>query len=327
MTGGIDIGLVNNMPDSALKGTERQFARLLAEAAPELAVRLHLFTLPEIARSDRARAHCDERYGSLGDLLSSRLDALIVTGAEPRAASLRDEPSWRSLTAVFDWAATNTVSTLLSCLAAHAAVLHFDGIERRRLADKRLGVFDHLATGPHALTEGAPGRPGAPPWRVAHSRWNELPEAALAAHGYQVLTRSAGAGADLFVKPRGSLFVHVQGHPEYDPDTLLKEYQRDIRRYLAGEQDRYPVMPSGYFAPLAASEAAEFEAFATSWRRARLSADIMALVPPALLETPKPADWSAPGRCLYRNWLRLIASEARQEARSTQTAREPALLV
>ena len=51
----------------------------------------------------------------------------------------------------------------------------------------------------------------------------------------------------MFVKQRKSLFVFFQGHPEYEANTLLLEYRRDIRRFLRRERDTYPPMPQGYF--------------------------------------------------------------------------------
>ena len=54
----------------------------------------------------------------------------------------------------------------------------------------------------------------------------------LAAKGYSVLTRSDEAGVGLFAKDNNSLFLFVQGHPEYEAETLLREYRRDIGRYL-----------------------------------------------------------------------------------------------
>ena len=82
---------------------------------------------------------------------------------------------------------------------------------------------------------------------MPHSRWNEIPEEALAASGYRVLTRSEDAGVDTFVKQRRSLFVFFQGHPEYESHSLLLEYRRDVGRFLRGERDSYPSMPFGYF--------------------------------------------------------------------------------
>src|SRR2546422_9778102 len=84
---------------------------------------------------------------------------------------------------------------------------------------------------------------------MPHSRWNDIPEDALASCGYRVLTRSEDAWVDSFVKQRNSLFVFFQGHPEYDAVTLLLEYRRDIGRFLRRERESYPIMPYGYFDP------------------------------------------------------------------------------
>ncbi len=128
----IDIGLINNMPDGALRSTERQFLTLLDTAADGVLVRLSLYALPGVPRNDSARAHINKFYAGIEDLWDRHLDGLIVTGTEPRAASLTDEPFWVSMTKVLDWAGDNTLSTIWSCLAAHAALLQSDGIVRRR---------------------------------------------------------------------------------------------------------------------------------------------------------------------------------------------------
>ena len=55
------------------------------------------------------------------------------------------------------------------------------------------------------------------------------------------------AGVDAFAKQDGSFFLFFQGHPEYEADTLLREYRRDVGRFLGGEREDYPAMPLGYF--------------------------------------------------------------------------------
>ena len=137
----IDIGLVNNMPDAALLATERQFSNLLAAASGRMDVRLHLYALSDVPRSAEARAALKRTYQDVKALRPGRLDALIVTGAEPVAPELDQEPYWRALADLIDWADANTVSTILSCLAAHAGVLHLDGIEREPLPAKCSGIF------------------------------------------------------------------------------------------------------------------------------------------------------------------------------------------
>ena len=47
----LDVGLINNMPDAALESTERQFIELLNAAASNVAVRLKLYSSPEVPRS------------------------------------------------------------------------------------------------------------------------------------------------------------------------------------------------------------------------------------------------------------------------------------
>jgi homoserine O-succinyltransferase len=241
-TGCLDIGLLNNMPDAALRATERQFSDLLAAAAGDRIIRLHFFTLGEIARGEAESARLRAAYSDFRERRNLRLDGLIVTGCEPRAARLTDEPYWNSLAEIVDWAEHNTISTIWSCLAAHAAVLHLDGIERRRLAEKRSGVFDCYPAAEDAMLADVPAL-----LPVSHSRWNDLPERELTAHGYRVLTRSAVAGVDIFTKRWQSLFVFFQGHPEYSADTLMREYRRDVGRYLRGESAGYPTPPVGYF--------------------------------------------------------------------------------
>ena len=170
------------------------------------------------------------------------LDGLIVTGAEPRTANLMDEPYWESLARVLEWARDHTHSTVFSCLAAHAAVLQMDGIGRSKSDDKHFGVFECGRVSHHRLMAGTPSR-----FTLPHSRWNGISEDELAANGYSVLTRSRGCGVDIFIKQFKSLFVFFQGHPEYEADTLLREYRRDVGRYLRGETETYPSLPRSYF--------------------------------------------------------------------------------
>src|SRR5215471_4178824 len=140
--GELTIGLINNMPDTALKATERQFMKLLQAAAGPRRIRFHCFSLPSVKRSPEAKWHVESEYSDLSELRQHKFDGLIVTGAEPVAPELDQEPYWRDLTELIDWAKLNTRSTIWSCLAAHAAVLHLDRIERRRLPAKCHGVFD-----------------------------------------------------------------------------------------------------------------------------------------------------------------------------------------
>src|SRR5438552_14855833 len=281
------------MPDAALDATERQFRALLSAAADDIAVRLTLYTLPEVVRTDFGRRQVSA-YSTIDELWERHHDGLIVTGTEPRAADLKDEPFWGSLTKVLEWAESHTYSTILSCLAAHAGILHMDGITRRPLGDKRLGIFECVRVSDHPLTATAPNR-----LRMPHSRWNEIPEEALLACGYRVLTRSEDAGVDAFVKQRKSLFVFFQGHPEYEGLTLLLEYRRDIGRFLRRERDTYPIMPYGYFDPETVETLTALRERAMVDRREELLAEFAS----AMAACKVTNTWRSTAEYLYRNWI------------------------
>jgi homoserine O-succinyltransferase len=299
----IDIGLLNNMPDAALEATENQFAGLLQAAAGTLPVRLHYYSLPEIPRGDAAQSRINALYGGLPELWRSRLDALIVTGAEPRTADLRQEPFWTSMVEVIEWCRGNVESSVWSCLAAHAAVLHLDGVLRKPLSQKSCGVFEHTVehgvNPAHPLTRGLGTRTFAP-----HSRWNQVTRDLLLGCGYDVLTYSAVAGVNLFAKRAGSLFVFWQGHPEYDEQSLLKEYQRDIGRYLRGERESFPTMPQGYFDQEASRQLLEFQTKATAGRHVRLLEQFPVRAAAAGIANT----WAADAVQHYRNWLQMLVA-------------------
>jgi homoserine O-succinyltransferase/O-acetyltransferase len=297
---GVTVALINNMPDAALEDTESQFFSLLDAAAGDIPVHLQLYSLPEVPRSDRVQDHLSSFYLSAADLLAKQFDGAIITGTEPRQRNLRDEPYWRTLVNVFDWAEEHTSSTVLSCLAAHASVLHSDGIDRQPLGDKQFGVFDYHQTGAHALTDGLPQVVHFP-----HSRWNEVRADALTQHGYNVLDTSAGAGVNLFVKQKGhSLFMHFQGHPEYGSQTLLKEYRRDVRRFLKQERPTYPSLPRGYFDPAGTALLGDFRRAAEKHPCEETLADF----PESQVVNTLENTWHASAAHIYRNWLRYLLS-------------------
>jgi homoserine O-succinyltransferase len=315
---GIHIGLVNNMPDGALKATERQFLTLLDSASEGVVVHLSLYALPDVPRTESGRDHLSRFYSGIEQLWDRQLDGLIVTGAEPRTPNLTDEPYWGSLTKVIDWAEHHTHSTVWSCLAAHAALLHVDGIGRRRLGDKRFGVFEFARASDHQLTAGVPS-----PLRVPHSRWNDIPGNQLLDCGYRVLTQAKDGGVDAFVKQRKSLFLFFQGHPEYEANSLLLEYRRDVGRYLKRDRDTYPPMPEGYFDRNTADVLTALRERALSNRRKELFEDF----PTALVEKRIANRWRSVSARLYGNWLAYLyaQSECRLKGRRRRksfTARE-----
>lgn len=305
------------MPDSALEATERQFVSLLDAASEELTVRLHFYSLPGVTRSGASASRVDELYSNAESLLGSNLDGLIVTGREPLTPNLADEPYWKSFGVILEWARNHTHSTVWSCLAAHAAVLYQDGIGRVRSEQKHFGIFDCERLSDHSLTQGIPAR-----FEVPHSRWNGLREEDLIAHGYTVLSRTNDDGVDMFVQQHKSLFVYFQGHPEYELNTPMLEYRRDVGRFLRGEMDGYPRLPQGYFDAGCETRLMELRNKGIVNRREELFTEVSEALEGVSLQHA----WRSSAARIYRNWLRYISARKLSEL-AKSNAVEDALAV
>lgn len=286
------IGLVNNMSSGALKSTEDQFTRLLRAACPQRDISIELFSC--CSAGDRGGIR--PPYRTIEEMFNERLDAVIVTGMEPQAAHLEEEPAWRCLTRILDWASEAAVPTIWSCLAAHAAVFYLDGIRRSRLPAKLSGVFDcELVDVSHPLALDLPAR-----WSVPHSRLNGLSEAALVEAGYEILSRSEGAGVDSFMRVGPAPFLFFQGHPEYGAGSLLGEYMRDIRRYLDGLREEYPTVPCNYFDRSLEAALDDYRSHALRGHRDPGGIrEVLRLIG----NLPATDPWHRPAARLYANWI------------------------
>jgi homoserine O-succinyltransferase len=285
------------MTDDALEATERQFLSLLNAASGRMEARLSLYSLPGIARKSSLADHVSTLYSDFASLRNHQLDALIVTGREPMKADLAEEDYWGNFTLLLDWARENTYSVIWSGLAAHAAVQYTDGIRRVKSAEKYCGVFECEAISDHALIAGVPQH-----YTLPHSRWNGLQEDMLIRSGYSVLTRAKAAGIDMFAKSMPSLFVYFQGHPEYESDTLLCEYRRDIGRYFKVEAEKYPTIPGNYFDESVVASLNELRNTANN----RAGEKGLEEVSECLSRGKVRNTWRSTATSIYGNWLRFI---------------------
>ncbi|MCB1581167.1 MAG: homoserine O-succinyltransferase, partial [Alphaproteobacteria bacterium] len=67
------------------------------------------------------------------------------------------------------------------------------------------------------------------------------------AAGLKVLSVSDDGDVHMAVSPDGFRQLLFQGHPEYDTISLYKEYEREVKRFIAKECANYPPFPDHYF--------------------------------------------------------------------------------
>jgi homoserine O-succinyltransferase len=286
---------VNNMPDGAFLHTERQFTGLLEAACGSLFLELRRYALPGVPRGTCVAEQIGEQYLPLEQLWRSSPDAVIVTGSNPLAAELTDEPYWSDLVHLLEWSSQRAASVLLSCLAAHAALFAFDGVERRQLDAKRTGVFVQEVRRSHFLTDGI-----VSPLVLPHSRLNDVPSAAIESVGYEVLIGSQAIGWSVAHRRRnGCDLVLVQGHPEYDASSLLREYRRDAERFLSGARVDPPPLPIGC---VAAEDEASLASFHHRISRGRRDPGLISQLPFEEMAGRAGWPWRSVAITFYANW-------------------------
>ncbi len=295
----LHVGLLNMMPDAALTATERQFFRLVGSSNPISQFYIHPFTLDAIPRSMEAREYIDAWYEPLEVVMEQGLDALIITGANVTKPDLSLEVFWQPLGDVIAWADRQVTSTLCSCLSSHAVLLHRHGIERRGLAKKCWGIFNHeVKLRDHPLVHDVNTLVSAP-----HSRFNEISREQLEGAGLHVIIEGDEPGVQCAVSPDGFRTIFFQGHPEYDTISLMKEYKRDTLLHLEGKLPAYPPFPLGYFDDHVQALLGEYR---LKVEQALARGESLPRFPEHLVKPHLHNTWHDSGEAIVGNWIGLV---------------------
>ncbi len=292
------VGFLNMMPDSAIAATERQFLRLLS-AHNQVNCYVYPFSIEGIERSAEGRAHVKEYYTDFVQIQSMKLHALVITGANITQPLLTNEPIWGALENFLLWANENVQSTLCSCLATHAAAKIFHGIDRKHLGQKCWGVFEHSVVNPgHMLVRNIEQR-----LSMCHSRFNDVSANDLKANNVDVLISSEQVGVQLAAESNMRM-VYFQGHPEYDDISLLKEYKREVARFITKQREDFPLVPEGYFTEHALRVSDEFKQLVL---KAKNREYMLTSFPEEELQTHVQNQWKQPAQRIFKNWLHFLA--------------------
>lgn len=295
----LHIGFLNMMPDAALEATERQFIRLVGNCNRIAQFYVYPFSLPGLQRSAETLAYIERCYCDFNLLQQHGLDALIITGANVANPALDQEPFWQPLVEVIEWAESHVSSILCSCLATHALLKYRHGIERQLLPVKRWGVYSHRIARPeHPLLRDINSRFDAP-----HSRYNDISREQFECSGLSVLAESREGGVHMAVSGDGIRTIYFQGHPEYDRNSLLKEYKRELLHFVQGDSAGPPPSPEHYFC-------AQAQQVADRYRAACLRARDAAMTLPDFLEDEIDPwldnTWGDTAKAIFNNWLGLV---------------------
>ncbi len=220
----LKLALLNLMPTKIV--TETQIMRKLSNTPLQIEIDL-LQTASHTPKNVSAQ-HLETFYTTFDEIENERFDGMIITGAPVELLDFEHVDYWDELAQIMAWSNTNVHSTLHICWGAQAGIYYHYGIPKYELPKKLSGVFEHEVVKPSSpLVRGFNDF-----FRAPHSRFTEVHAADIEAHpDLELIAVSDEAGVYL-AKSTDSRHFFVFGHPEYDADTLQREYERDAAKGL-----------------------------------------------------------------------------------------------
>ncbi len=216
--------ILNLMPTKIV--TETQLLRKLSNTPLQIQVDL-LQTASYIGHYTDP-THLDSFYTTFDQIRHNSYDGMIITGAPVENFDFTEVDYWDELCEIMEWSKKHVHSTLHICWGAQAALYYHFNIPKYSLSEKVFGVFEHDVLKPSSpLFRGFDDVFSAP-----HSRYTEVREEDIEkVPELEVLATSPEAGI-FALKSKDSRKFFLLGHPEYDPETLGLEYQRDVDKGL-----------------------------------------------------------------------------------------------
>ena len=254
----LKIALLNLMPTKI--DTETQLSRLLGNTP--LQVELTLLHTQTHKSKNTSADHLLAFYKTFEDVKDENFDGMIITGAPVEQLAFEEVEYWEELCAIMEWTKTHVHSTFHICWGAQAALYYHYGIQKYPLAEKKFGVFEHTVRDRRCMLF----RGFDDTFFVPHSRHTEVKEEEIkACASLSLLSTSEKAGVYAVMAMDGRQ-IFITGHSEYDPETLAKEFFRDL------SQGKAIRVPENYF-------------------------------PNDNHENPPVVTWRAHANLLYSNWL------------------------
>ena len=225
--------ILNLMPTKVV--TETQLLRKLSNTPLQIEVDL-LKTISHESKNVDSR-HLESFYVSHAEIKHRHYDGMIITGAPVENLDFTEVDYWPELCEIMEWSKTNVHCTMHICWGAQAALYYHYGVPKFSMEKKLFGVFEHRIL-----------KPRSPFFRgfddvflAPHSRYTGTAEEEILARD-QLEMMSVSDEAGVFaVKSRDSRQFFITGHVEYDMDTLLLEYRRDVEKGLPID------VPKNYF--------------------------------------------------------------------------------
>ena len=216
----LKIVILNLMPLKIT--TETDLVRLLSNTPLQLDI--SFMKLKSHTPKNTPIEHMMMFYRDFETMRNEKFDGMIITGAPVETYDYEEVTYWDEIRTIMTWARTHVTSTMYICWAAQAGLYCHYGISKYPLEKKMFGIFRQYTL-----------QPQMPIFRgfddvffMPHSRHTEIRREDIdKCPDLSVIAESPESGVSI-VMARGGREFYVTGHLEYAPDTLDREYRRDL---------------------------------------------------------------------------------------------------
>ena len=216
----LQILMLNLMPTKI--DTETQLSRLLGNTP--LQVELTLMHTSSHKSKNTSEDHLLAFYTTFDKVKDRYFDGLVITGAPVEMLEFEEVEYWDELCEIMEWSTTHVHSTFHICWGAQAGLYYHFGVHKKTLDKKMFGVFPHIADYKRSMLF----RGFDDVFMVPHSRHTTIDREDLEnIPGLKILASSPEAGVFALSTKKGRQ-IFITGHPEYDAETLGREYWRDL---------------------------------------------------------------------------------------------------
>lgn len=179
-------------------------------------------------------SHIEKFYRNCTNEIIDSLDGLIITGAPLEKIKFEEVDYWQEFTGILDYCHIKQKPVLLLCWAAFAALHHHFHLQTTLHQRKLSGIFSHsIVNTEHPLMHNIKS-----PFNAPQSRFITMDVTKAISKGLKILAENPIAGMHVGIWRNET---YVTGHGEYEVNTLLNEYNRDLAKGMN------PLPPANYF--------------------------------------------------------------------------------
>ena len=225
------IALLNLMPNK--EETETQWLRALANAPEPIEID---WIKTHHKSKNPSPEYLESKYLFFSDIKTRFYDAMIITGAPVEKLPFEEVDYWEEFKEILDFARTNVFSTMFVCWAAPAALFHYYNIPKFVTEEKISGIYENEIDTNSPLMHEAGNLFWGPQSRYFYTKEEDV----NAVSTLKIIAKCAASGIHI-IASNDYREIYVNGHNEYDDDSIDKEYRRDIAKEISVK------MPENYY--------------------------------------------------------------------------------